>query len=340
MSSVRTQKINRRLILLASIALGLWLLLGLSSLTSPPASGTHNRMGEPVLPGFAEIRADASKIKFTLADEAYTLQRTSAGWVMEEAGGYPIRTERLSDLASGLETLTFDERRTSDPYKHDRIGLGDPTQGGNGALIEVFGSDGSLETAIIAGRKGDSIYVREPGADQTYRSQGDLPPFYTQRSWLDFNIIDIGPAAIRSVRLMDAGGASLYLRREPGSDARSFVPAPPYENDTLISRLGASTTALAITRLSALDVKPAADLQTPRIARHISETFDGLEVDLNAHREPDGLWVTLRAIEAGEGARRAQAINTKAEGWAFRISAYDFQDFTPAVSTLVERAEN
>jgi hypothetical protein len=326
--------------ILAGIALGLWLLLGLSSLTTPSASGTHGRMGEPVLPGFAEIRADASKIKFTLADEAYTLERTSSGWVMEEAGGYPIRTERLSNLASGLETLTFDERRTNDPYKHDRIGLGDPTQGGNGALIEVFGSDGGLEAAIIAGRKDDTIYVREPGVDQTYRSQGDLPPFYTQRSWLDFNIIDIGPAAIRSVRLTDATGASVYLRREPGSDARSFAPAPPYENDTLISRLGASTTALAITRLSALDVKPATDLQTPSIARHISETFDGLEVDLNAHREPDGLWVTLRAVEAGEGARRAQAINTKAEGWAFRISEYDFQDFTPAISTLVERAED
>lgn len=338
--SKKTQKLNKRLITLAAIAFGLWLLLGLNALTTTPASDSHARMGQPVLTDFAKTRAEASKIQFTLADEAYTLERTEIGWVMVEAGGYPIRTERLSALATGLETLTYDERRTSDPYKHERIGLGDPTQGGNGALIEVFGADGALEAAIIAGRKGDAIYVREPGSDQTYRSQGDLPPFYTQRSWLDFDIIDIGAAAIRSVRLTSANGASVYLRRPAGSDARSFAPAPPYENDTLISRLGASTTALAITRLSALDVKPASELQTPRIARHISETFDGLEIDLNAHREPDGLWVTLRAVEAGEGARRAQAINQKAEGWAFRISEYDFQDFTPAISSLVERAEN
>jgi hypothetical protein len=105
----------------------------------------------------------------------------------------------------------------------------------------------------------------------------------------------------------------------------------------LISRLAASTTALAVTRLNPVDVKPASDLTTDPIARHISETFDGLEIDLRAYREPFGLWVTLRAVEAGEGARRAAAINEKAEGWAFRITDYDFQDFTPDVLSIVER---
>ncbi|MEO1305879.1 MAG: hypothetical protein AAFV37_12955, partial [Pseudomonadota bacterium] len=129
----------------------------------------------------------------------------------------------------------------------------------------------------------------------------------------------------------------LYLRRAEGEGARSFQPAPPNQDDRLISRLAASTTALAITRLSPLDVKPEADLVTAPVARHISETFDGLEVDLRAFREPGGLWVTVRAVEAGEGARRAEVINEKAEGWAFRITDYDFQDFTPNVLSIVER---
>ena len=92
-----------------------------------------------------------------------------------------------------------------------------------------------------------------------------------------------------------------------------------------------------MTRLSPLDVKPAADLLTQPVARHISETFDGLEIDLRAYREGDGVWVTLRAVEAGEGARRAEVINDKAEGWAFRLTDYDFQDFTPDVLSIVER---
>lgn len=337
MTQARAHTRSRRILVLLLIAVGLWLLVGLNSLTKGSDSGLHAQMGEPVLTGFSETRADAQRIRFTLADEAYTLARTASGWVLEETGGYPIRPDRLSDLASGLETLSFDEKRTDDPYKHDRIGLGDPLQGGNGALVEVFGSDGALTHSLIVGRKSDTIYVRAPDQDQTYRSAGTLPPFYNRRAWLDLDILDIEPSAIRSVRITDSSNRTLYLRRNVGGDARSFKPAPPNQDDTLISRLSASTTALAVTRLTPLDVKPMADLTTAPIAQHISETFDGLEISLFAYREPGGLWVTLRAVEAGEGARRAEVINERAEGWAFRITDYDFQDFTPDVLSIVER---
>lgn len=337
MSQSSRQNRRQNVLVLLGLAVGLWLLFGLTSLTQGPTSNTHSRMGAAVLDGFSQTRADAQRMKFTLADESYTLARTASGWTLEETGGYPVRPDRLAELAGGLETLSFDEKRTDDPYKHDRIGLGNPAQGGNGALIEVFGEESELMHSLIIGRKNDTIYVRDPEQAQTYRAEGNLPPFYNRRAWLDLDIIQIDPSAIRSVRITDAANRSLYMRRDEGNGARSFRPAPPNQNDRLISRLAASSTALAVTRLTPVDVKPASDLTTEPIARHISETFDGLEIDLRAYREPYGLWVTLRAIEAGEGARRAAAINQKAEGWAFRLSDYDFQDFTPAVTSIVER---
>lgn len=337
MSEVQSLARRRNVLTLAGLAVGLWVILGLTSLTNGGERNTHDRMGTPVLEAFSQTRADAQRIRFTLADDAYTLARSSRGWVLEETGGYPIRADRLSDLAGGLETLSYGEKRTDDPYKHDRIGLGDPAEGGNGALIEIFGSEGDLEHSLILGRKTDTLYVRAPDQGQTFRAVGTLPPFYNRRAWLDLDIINIDPSAIRSVRITDSASRTLYLRRNEGADTRSFRPAPPNQDDRLISRLAASTTALAVTRLAPMDVKPASDLVSQPIARHISETFDGLEVDLRAYREPTGFWVTLRAVEAGEGARRAQAINEKAEGWAFRVTDYDFQDFTPSVSSIVEQ---
>jgi len=337
MTNSHHQNRRKSAMVLLGLAVGLWLLLGITSLTNGPTGNTHTQMGAAVLDGFSQTRSDAQKIKFTLADESYTLARTAAGWTLEETGGYPIRPDRLAELAGGLETLSYDEKRTDDPYKHERIGLGNPAEDGNGALIEVFGENADLMHSLIIGRKNDTIYVRDPEQAQTYRAEGTLPPFYNRRAWLDLDIIQIDPSAIRSVRITDTANQSLYLRRDEGNGARSFRPAPPHQDDRLISRLAASSTALAITRLTPVDVKPASDLTTQPIARHISETFDGLEVDLRAYREPYGLWVTLRAIEAGEGARRAAAINQKAEGWAFRITDYDFQDFSPAVTSIVER---
>ncbi|MDJ0919760.1 MAG: DUF4340 domain-containing protein [Henriciella sp.] len=337
MSALLDQKRRARVIRLAVVAVVLWLVVFASGWLAPSGTSSHARLGEPVLPGFAETRREAQRIRFSMADDAYTILRTESGWVMEESGNYPIRPDRLSELATGLENLTLDQKRTSDPYKHDGVGVGDPSEGGNGVLIEVFDAEGAQTASLIAGRKNETIYVRDPDEAQAYRTVGSLPPFYNRRAWLDFNIVEIDQSAIRSVRLTDRFGQSVYLRRPPGSDNRSFRPAPPNETDRLISRLAASTTALAVTRLTALDVKPMDMLTSAPVANHISETFDGLEVNLNAYREPDGLWVTLRAIEAGEGARRAATINRKAEGWAFRLSEYDFQDFTPDIASLVER---
>ena len=82
-------------------------------------------------------------------------------------------------------------------------------------------------------------------------------------------------------------------------------------------------------------MKPASELTTKPVARHITQTHDGLEVDLSAFREPDGFFVTLHAIEAGQSAQRGSTINEKADGWAFQLSEYDWNDFTPAISSIV-----
>jgi hypothetical protein len=65
----------------------------------------------------------------------------------------------------------------------------------------------------------------------------------------------------------------------------------------------------------------------------------GWKCHVEAYREPDGFFVTMRAIEAGEGAHRGSTINDKATGWAFELSEYDWNDFTPLVSSIVSPPE-
>ncbi len=339
MSATLDTRRRRTIEVLSIIAAGLWIFLLLMSLFAPSENDTSPRTGEPVLKNFSAVRSDTGAIRFTMDELSYTLEQRNGQWVMAETGGYPVREDRLTTLAEGLETMTWGERRTSDPARFGRIGLGDPRDGGNGVLIEVFATNGSKTAEIITGRRNEFLYAREPGENVSFRVEGDLPPLYTREAWLDLDIIDIDPSAISAVRLTDSTRTSLYLTRSPGSGARSFSPAPPYQNDRLRSRLAASTPALAISRLTPIDVKPASELTSRPVARHITETHDGLEIDLRAWREPDGFWVTLRAVEAGEGARRAQTINDRAEGWAFKLTEYDWREFTPLVSSIVRRAD-
>ena len=339
MSALRNQQRTFRIKIMSAVAGTLALAAIASQFLGAPPAPRSDLQGELVLPGFAEARAEAAQIRITLADETYTLFSSPGGWRLEGTDGYPIRTDRLNELAGGLETLIWDAPRTRDPGKMNAIGLGDPREGGNGALVEVIGADGAVSAALLTGRKDEHIYVRRPGEMQAYRVTGTLPPLYSAEAWLDLDIIELDPDTISAVRLTDAGGASLFLQRTVGSSDRAFSPAPPQEDYVLVNRLATTGSALALSRFQPIGVRPAETLKTRPRGSHITQTHDGLEVEVRPYREADGFFVTLRAIEAGEGAHRGAAINERARGWAFQISEIDWMDFAPAISSIARPPE-
>lgn len=335
MSTLRDTQRNRRILALAAVAAVLSLVAALASFGGRAPVSTSERTGEKVLPDFAAQRAEARAIRVTLSDEQYTLVATGEGWRLGTGAGYPVRQDRLEELAEGLKGLTWDVPRTDDPDKLERLGLSDPREGGTGALVEVIGPDGAPRAALITGRKGDFIYARRPGETKAFRVSGSLPPLYSSEAWLDLGFLDISGDAVSAIRLTDAAGESLFLQRTVGTNDEAFLPAPPYERYRLVNRVAVSGPALALTRFLPIGVKPATSLRTEAVGRHITQTYDGLEVDVRAYRESDGYYITLRAVEAGEGALRAAAINERASGWAFELTALDFADYTPRVASLV-----
>lgn len=335
MSRLRDARRGRRVVVMAGLA-ALLSVLAIVTHTGGSDMPRTGRAGKPVLPDFAARRAEATAIRVILADESYMLVATGEGWKLGGSDGYPVRQDRLAELAEGLEGLVWDVPRTDDPAKLNAIGLGDPREGGTGALVEILGPGGEVSAALITGRKDAAIYARLPGETQAWRVKGRLPPFYAADAWLDLGFLDIHEDAISAVRLTDASGDSLYLQRSIGASDRAFRPAPPFQNYRLVSRLAVSGPALALTRFLPVGVKPAAALRTQPVARHITETYDGLEVDVRAYRERDGYFVTMRAIEAGEGAQRAAAINQRTAGWAFELTGADWQDYAPKISDIVQ----
>lgn len=334
MTASRSRQRAQRVRLMGALAAGLVVAAIGLQFTGPRGVPQSSLTGQSVLPGFEDIRAQAEEIRITLADEHYTLFATPEGWRLAGTDGYPIRADRLNELASGLQSLVWDVPRTRDPAKMNAIGLGDPREGGNGALVEVVGPGGAVTASLITGRKDEHIYARHPGEAQAFRVTGDLPPLYSTQAWLDLDIVDLSPGAVSSVRLTDAAGASLYLRRGIGESERDFLPGPPQEDYQLLNRLAVSGPALALTRFQPVGVKPASALRSRPVGRHVTATHDGLEIEALPYREADGYYVTLRAVEAGEGAQRAAAINNRARGWAFAISQVDWVDFTPAISSI------
>ncbi len=339
MSTLRDQQRNKRTLFMAGLAGVLTLLAIATQVGGGAPVPTSERTGSAVFPDFAEQRGETRAIRITLADESYTLIATGEGWRLGSPDGYPVRQDRMAELSSGLGSLVWDRPRTDDPEKLNRISLGDPRDSGTGALLELLDEEGEPAAALITGRKGDAIYARRPDETVAFRVTGTLPPLYSSQAWLDLGFLGITEDAVSAVRLTDFEGQSLYLQRTVGSSDRAFRPAPPFQDYRLTSRLAVTGPALALTRFLPIGVKPAAALRSQPVSRHITQTHDGLEVDVHAYRERDGYFITLRAVEAGEGAMRAEAINARSAGWAFQMTANDWADYTPLVSTIVRPPE-
>ncbi len=323
---------------LALIAGGLAALLIILSLLRTPEQPVHERTGKLVFSDVLSRIGDTPTLKVTTADTVYSLKEYTTGWGLVESGGFPVRPDQMDVLANALRSLSWGDVKTRDPGKFDRLGLGDPLEDGAGALVEVLDSNGAVAASLISGRKDGQIYGRLPEDDDlSFQLEGELPPLYTRQGWLDLGFLQIPQEVIKSVRLIRPDRESLYLSRPAGGGPRSFRPAPPNQNDRLISRIAATGPGLAITRFFPTDVKPASELQTKWVARHITVTHDALEIDIRAYAEPDGFFVTLSAVEAGNGANRAESINQRSEGWAFQLSEYDWTDFAPEITTIVRR---
>lgn len=334
------QEHQRALILkrLVMVAAALAAMLILLSFAGRNKFDEHARKGELVFPNLLDEFDASPTLRIQTADTMYTLKSLDTGWGLVESGGYPVRSDRMRVLSEALQTLRWGDVKTRDPLKFDRISLGDPALDGAGALIEIRNKDDELLASLISGRKDDRIYGRLPSDDTlSFELDGNLPPLYTRQAWLDLDVLTIPPEVIKSVRFVRPDGNSLLLAREQGDGTRAFRPAPPNQNDQLVSRLAAAGPALAITRFFPTDVKPSEDLETDWIARHITVTHDALEVDVKAYREEDGFYITLRAVEAGDGANRAGSINAKSEGWAFKLAELDWVDFAPEISSIVRR---
>src|SRR5690606_2284965 len=114
------------------------------SLSGDSASG-------PVAPGLEETIGRAQRIIVTSNEASYRIERTQRGWAMRDRGDYPVLSSRLAQLTDGLKTLRYTRRMTSDESKHERLGVTDPREGGDGILVQIEDSRGAPLRSLLLG---------------------------------------------------------------------------------------------------------------------------------------------------------------------------------------------
>lgn len=340
MTRVAAATRRRTVIWLAAVA-GIAALLGAASFLPPPQPKARAEVGAPVLPGLAANAGKVNLVMVTTSEETYHLARNPTGWVLAEKGSFPVDAERIAELTRALTAIKYARPMTRDDKKFDRIGLGDPTKGGTGALIEVGDGSGNSFAKMIVGYRDGHSYVRMPDDLQAWAVDGaTLPPLQRGARWLDLDVVGLAPPQILNVQVRPGKGPP-YRLTPVDTSGQQFTLAPPYAARRVLASFAPTLAATALSRFAPIDVAPANSIATGApLSQYIVRTRAGVAVIVQAWRSHDRGWVTIGAA-TGENATAeakagAESINKRAVGWAFALTELDWGAYTTPLAALVE----
>ncbi|MFS2316533.1 DUF4340 domain-containing protein [Maricaulis sp. D1M11] len=292
----------------------------LSQQWSPEISGA-------VLPSWDVIVADIDRIHIRTGDGSFTLERRDTGWVMPERDDYPIRQERLAELDAYLRSLAFDRALTARRDRLARLGLAELGEDNSGLLIRFEQADGAVLDSWMLGRElGNRLYLRRPDTPQAYAAtptqDGMSQPAIAQAGdWLELDFLELGRTRIARTEIYPETGPPYVLERASRT-SRNFSLREP-RGWSPITAGAPDGPGSALGRIRFRDVRSAERMRGAVVGRHISETFDGLRVDMTLIAQGETRWALLRAEALSDDARaQADELNATLSGWAYLVSDF------------------
>ncbi len=286
---------------------------------SPSVSG-------PVLPGWSKLSDRVASLEVTTAAETLTVACAGGRCRLAERDGYPVVANSFAAANQALASLRYVERKTQDPDKLGRLGLGDPADGGGGVVVRARDADGLEIAAIMIGdvRPSGGLYVRAPDDPQAFAADGDRPLVADAGIWLDLEFLPFSRGDIAAVDVTPARGPSYRLERNAAGGGDFALDADPAWS--LLTVGAANPTGAALEQFKFADVALAADLAGEATSRHAATSFDGLSVILDIHERAGESWAVITAeATAPEAELAAELLSARVAGWAYKLPGFASQ---------------
>jgi hypothetical protein len=319
---------EKTLIVLAAVAIPLALVAAF--VPEPGATVERPAATGPLLAGLKVDIANAGTLSVTGPDGTVTLVRKGApgkidqGWTLSGKSGYPADPAKIKPVLDALVALHGVEPKTARPKLYSFLDLGEPGKGSQAHLVTVLDANGKKLAAIVIGKQkfaaeGENdggVYVRKPGDAQTWLARPTVALPTDALAWIDQTILAIDANTIKEMVITPAHGAPLDLVRDRAGDKFAVKNLPKG------AKLKSAAPGLDIAgsfNLQLDDVKPAAQVSGPPVAKARAVTFDGMTADLTLTKQGGKTWVTVAASGAGKAGKTADAIAARTKGWAYAI---------------------
>ena len=293
--------------------------------------------GSLVFPGLASKLGQVARLEISTKGQTLALTPKDGKWGLTDRAGFPVQSDKLRELLTGLTELRFTEPRTSDPAQYARLGVEDPgTTTGTASLLKLLDSAGKPIAELIVGHRRvrtqgnvpETIFIRRPGETQSWLAEGRLPVDADPQLWFERDIANIPAAKITQV-LSTRGDTTLEFVR----DGDKIVLKSPVDHPKL-DDYRVEEVARALDSLTLTDVQPATKQAGEKIGNAIIDLTDGMQVTADVYRNDKDIWVQFAATGKGDGAKPAADFAAKTKGWTYQVGAWKEKAFVPTLDDL------
>jgi hypothetical protein len=345
---------NIRLIILAVVAAGLFCWAVLQAHFAGP--GELEQVQGYLLQGLGT--ENIGRVVISTGQDKVELARADQdNFVVASMGGYPAKRGDIRDMLVGLMLIQPSERVTDNPDNHAELGVTTETAD---AIVELFDTEDNrvAGVAITGGRGPESqIYCRVLGQDVVYRlsQRPDIPTDVT--AYVETTLLeDVQADDVSRVEVVDGQDKFALVRQEAeGEETKWTLENLPegkqvkqWEANSMVNRLDGLQFAEAISAGSEAAGKLSFDreilyylpdglIYRMQVAKGDEGTYVGLEagvadVRAGSAEEPDEQAQAARM----EAVQKAQQVNLRHDGWAYRLESWQASSFTKSRGDLLE----
>ena len=287
-----------------------------------------------------------------------TLERKDGRWSVKEASGYPADWNAVRELLSSLAQSRVVESKTDNPEYYQRLGVEDVSSQSAGGIMVSFAPDTGLSPVIVgnSARSRTGQYVRMADAASSALIDTALNVPAERAAWLETSIVDISDAEVVEVKITHPGGESVKIFKASAEDENFQLENVPEgreaKSDWSVNALGNVLASLELNEVAAQE-----ELNWEGSSQLYLLTADGLVIEasmLEREGPEDGsnneYWIKLEAqvfttgvggVSDGESTGedtldRAEMINQRVRGWAYRIPQYKYNAMNRRMQDLLQ----
>jgi hypothetical protein len=297
-----------------------------------------------------------------------TLARGDGFWKVEEEHGYPADWNQLRTLLADLARAEIVELKTANPAYYARLGVEDVSRADATGVMLEFGPDSGLPALVVGNRAQgrDGHYVRLRDAADSVLIDRSLEVPREAMGWLEKNIVHVADSEVVEVEIVHADGERIVARKISADD-ENFVLQDIPEGREIKSDWAVDSLASGLASLVLEAVVPADGLDWSQATRFGLVTADGLRIDAELvplevmnevmtegeQADPE-YWIRLQAglyqtavesavtppAEGEETFQRADTINRRVGGWAYRIPKYKYDAMSKRMADLLSAPDS